>query len=72
MTKNFGLLVREIRLDLNMVQVEFSKAIGVNQGSLSKIEKGESTTNMEVLVKLCHFIRDKPVHRKKIITFLFD
>lgn len=69
--EHFGQLVKSIRKDLGMVQVDFCKAIGVAQGSLSKIEKDELTTNVDVLISLSRYVADKPKMKARVSKYLF-
>lgn len=46
-----GRRVRQLR-GFDMTQKEFAEAIGVSQGQLSRIERGESQPRAEVLLRL--------------------
>jgi transcriptional regulator with XRE-family HTH domain len=46
-------IIKQIREDSNLNQVEFSKTLGVSQGYISKIEAGLSKSiNIKVLIVL--------------------
>ncbi|MFD2115712.1 helix-turn-helix domain-containing protein [Paenibacillus yanchengensis] len=44
----YGVNIRSLRKRVGLTQIEFSKKIGVSQGTLSDIELGNCTPSVEV------------------------
>lgn len=69
--QHFGILLREIRKDLDLSQVEFSRLIGISQGACSKLERAQADTRVDVLIKLARRCAGNRAVRTKLIRFLF-
>ncbi|MCQ4922963.1 helix-turn-helix domain-containing protein [Tissierella carlieri] len=50
--KNIGERIKKIRKSIKMSQIEFSKKIGISQGTLSEIENGNNNPSIETLIKI--------------------
>lgn len=70
--KEFATLLKEVRTDLDMTQVEFSKLLGIGQGLLSKLENAQMTTKYTVLMSLARNCADEPAVKAKVTHFLFN
>lgn len=51
--KALGKNINNYRKAINMSTTTLSELSGVSQGTISKIENGNSTTNIETLLKIC-------------------
>lgn len=51
--ETIGLKIKELREDLNMSLRDFSKAIGIDNSTLGKIEKGKAGLPMNILLEIC-------------------
>ncbi|OMF32259.1 hypothetical protein BK133_14650 [Paenibacillus sp. FSL H8-0548] len=49
---NVGENIKKLRKQIELTQVEFSKQIGVSQGTLSDIEQGNCNPSIETLVSI--------------------
>jgi DNA-binding XRE family transcriptional regulator len=50
--KTSGIALRGVRLRLNLTQKEMAEKIGVNQGDLSKMEKGERPMGKKLAMRI--------------------
>ena len=52
--------LREIRKDRGLTQVQLAKKTGIDQATLSRIEKGTASIGLDVLDRLCKALRCEP------------
>lgn len=52
-SKELGAKINKYRKAMNMSTTVLSELSGTSQGTISKIENGHSTTNIETLIKIC-------------------
>lgn len=50
---NIGMRIKKIRKENNMKQLDFSKRIGISQGTLSEIENGKFKPSIDTLISIC-------------------
>ena len=58
--KNFGLIVRELRLRKHLTQEKLAEYIGVETQTISAIESGKTFISCEVLTNLANFFEVDP------------
>lgn len=51
-TKTLGLILRAARKRKGLSQTEAGKSVGIDQPTMSKIERGESNTRVDTLFRL--------------------
>lgn len=49
---SLGLILRSVRKTQGLSQTEAGKSVGIDQATLSKIERGESNTRIETIFRL--------------------
>ena len=52
--------LREIRKGRGLTQVQLAKKTGIDQATLSRIEKGTASIGLDVLDRLCKALRCEP------------
>ncbi len=55
-----GRVIVRIRKDLSVEQAELATAVGVNQSTWSRIERGESSMSVEQLIIAAEYLKIKP------------
>jgi transcriptional regulator with XRE-family HTH domain len=58
--KNFGLILRKIRLDKNISQETFADSFDINRTYYGKVERGENSVSIEKMQKIS-FTLNKPL-----------
>lgn len=51
--QSFGEFIKFGRINLGLTQYEVASSVGVNQGYLSRVEKGECEPTITLALKLC-------------------
>lgn len=81
---NYGTAIKSARLDRNQNQIEFANGLGITQTYLSLIENSKRIPSVEVLEKICGYVKipmvilfwfsvtekDIPEHKKEAFKML--
>ena len=51
----FAEILKELRIENNLSQMDVAKAIGVSQAAIARWESGQQIPNIEYLVKLVNY-----------------
>lgn len=58
--KRIGMIIRDVRQDLGLTQIELSSKLEISQATLSKIERAMAEPSASVWLNFCRMTRTDP------------